>query len=224
MKAFRNRVKTTVLALVMVACMVASVLTGFGTVEAKADQTPVQFAYYNRDTGEFTTESRNAYVEVSSESNLPGLTMGNGKWYVFKTTVGINSRITVSGTANIILVDGCVFTASKGINVASGSALNIYGQGTINGENSTPGELIATGWGKQAGIGGGDGESGGCITINGGEVTATGDSNGAGIGGGDHGAGGNITINGGEVTATGGNNGAGIGGGYSGAGYPSQKP
>ena len=212
MKVFRNRVKMTVLALVMVACMVASVLTGFGTVEAKADlpQTPVQYAAYNQDTGEFTTDSRNAYVIDSDADNL---TLSNGQWYAFKGNVTITNRVTVPRTVNIILMDGCVFTASKGINVASGNTLNIFGQGTINA-----GKLIATGNGGDSGIGGEATQGGGKITINGGIVTATGSDGGAGIGGGKRGPGGTITINGGIVTATGGDKGAGIGGGKEGTG------
>ena len=69
-----------------------------------------------------------------------------------------------------------------------------------------------------AGIGGGNGGSGGTVTINGGNVTATGVDSAAGIGGGYDASGGTITIHGGNVTATGGGSGAGIGGGLNGSG------
>ena len=183
-------------------------------VEAKADMTPVEYAYYNEGNKTFESRSCSDYVMVITADSLE---MTDGKWYVFDETVEITNRVTVSGSAIIILTNGCEFNAPKGINVASGSALTIYGQ-TINGATVRSGKLIATGENCQAGIGGGEDESAGVITINGGEVTATGGYNGAGIGGGLHETGGIITINGGEVTATGGAGGAGIGGGAGGAG------
>ena len=222
MKDFRHHLKTTVLALAMVACMVASVLTGFGTVEAKADQ-PVEYAFYNKATGKFETLSCDSYVAVSTEAHGNDLTMSDG-WYVLDGQVRIDTRITVSGTANIILKDDCTFVARYGINVASGSALNIYGQGTlVNGENATDGILSANFSSSDynsAGIGGGNGETGGDITINGGTVVVKGSYEGAGIGGGKGGAGGNITINGGLVTVNTDRSGiaAGIGGGSEGNG------
>ena len=86
-------------------------------------------------------------------------------------------------------------------------------------DSKSPGILSANGNHYAAGIGGGDGEDGGNITINGGIINATativGNPNaGAGIGGGNYAAGGNITINGGIVNAQGAYHGAGIGGGY----------
>ncbi len=178
-------------------------------VEAKADMTPVEYAYYNEGNKTFESRSCNDYVTVSTSGALE---MTDGKWYVFGGTLTLNDRVTVSGSAIIILKNGCEFNAPKGINVASGSALTIYGQ-TTNGTTATLGKLVAIGENHQAGIGGGDEESAGSITINGGSVTSTGGYWGAGIGGGSRGTGGIITINGGEVTATGGECGAGIGGG-----------
>ncbi len=93
-----------------------------------------------------------------------------------------------------------------------GSSLTVYDQS--NGSNM--GELTATGGYAQAGIGGGDGGTGGTITINGGTITARGGSGSAGIGGGNSSAGGTI-INGGIVTANS-TTGAGIGDGSGGTG------
>ncbi len=206
------------LGMVLVVSMIVSCLTGFGKEEAKATLPSVPYLYYNDTNGRFEEKNRDDYVLVSSASQL---TMSDNKWYVFDGQITISNRVKVSGTANIILVNGCVFTASKGINVATGNALTIYGQGTINGAT---GQLIAEGAPDQAGIGGGNGESAGSITINGGKVRATGgkatqvrEKDGAGIGGGGDGSGGTITINGGEVTARG-LAGAGIGGGQYGDG------
>ncbi|GHV47192.1 hypothetical protein FACS1894181_00140 [Bacteroidia bacterium] len=137
-----------------------------------------------------------------------GSTLGND-WYYVSGTVTVGSRITVTGSANIILEDGCDFTVNGGIQVQGSNRLTIYGQST--GTNT--GKLTAQATNNQyAGIGGSSGNSGGTITINGGTVEATGGSNGAGIGSGINGSGGTITINGGTVTATGGNiDAAGIG-------------
>ena len=131
----------------------------------------------------------------------------DGKWYVVNGEVSVASRITVTGTVNLILCDGAKLTANEGIALTSGKTLNIYGQ-----SNGT-GELTARGGEKIAGIGGGNKEHAGNVTIHGGVVYATGGTNGAGIGGGNEGNGSNVTINGGKVYATGGTNGAGIGGG-----------
>ena len=86
-------------------------------------------------------------------------------------------------------------------------------------DSSHAGKLIANGNTYGAGIGGGNGESAGNITINGGVINTKATlSNsalnyGAGIGGGCMGDGGNIVINGGVITSLGSYHGAGIGGG-----------
>ena len=136
----------------------------------------------------------------------------DGGWYVVQGEVDINSRVNVSGTVNLILADGCNLKINGGINVSSGNSLTIYGQ------DEGTGALTATGADSQAGIGGGQSQSGGTITINGGSITANSNGYGAGIGGGSGSGGGTITINGGTVDANGGDNAAGIGGGSSGAG------
>lgn len=208
------------LGVVLVVSMIVSCLTGFGKEEAKATLTPVPYLYYNDTNGRFEEKSCTIYEIITGSTTTFNGSKGES-WYVAEGTVTVSDRITVTGTVNLILKDNCVFTAAKGINVASGNALTIYGQGTINGAT---GQLIAEGAPNQAGIGGGNGKSAGSITINGGKVRATGgkatrvrEKDGAGIGGGGDGSGGTITINGGEVTARG-LAGAGIGGGQYGDG------
>ena len=209
------------LGMVLVVSMIVSCLTGFEKEEAKATLTPVPYLYYNDTNGRFEEKSCTIYEIITGSTTTFNGSEGES-WYVAEGTVTVSERITVSGTVNLILKDNCVFTAAKGINVASGNALTIYGQGTINGANTTAGELRATGGENEAGIGGGNREDVGSITINGGKVTATVesmfDSYGAGIGGGHYGKGGYIIISGGEVTATAGWYGAGIGGGFYGTG------
>ena len=172
----------------------------------------------------------------------------DGKWYVVLDSVSIDSRITVNGTAHMIITDGATLDAKQGITVLSENGLILHGQssgtGNLNaaagdlndtagiggGEYGTAGEITingvnvtAAGGMSAAGIGGGDDGGAGTITINGGTITATGGSYGAGIGSGGHtgqrGSGGTITINGGTVTATGGNQAAGIGAGSLSGGY-----
>ena len=139
----------------------------------------------------------------------------NAGWYVVNSNVTISERVTVTGKVHLILANGYTLNATKGITVTGGNSLTIYGQ------SGGTGKLTATGDSLQAGIGGGGGQSGGAITINGGTVNATGGLQAAGIGGGGSGAGGTISINGGTVTAKGGGSiygGAGIGGGIYGTG------
>ena len=148
------------------------------------------------------------YTEVTADT----ATFEDGMWYVVNGEILNGNRITVTGTAHLILTDGSKLTTNNGINVANGSTLNIYGQGAGTGTVTANG-----GSNKGAGIGGKQNESGGTVNIYGGTVTATGSGGGAGIGGGygaSGGTGGTITIYGGTVTANGsGLGGAGIGGG-----------
>ncbi|MEE3406125.1 MAG: hypothetical protein VZR73_18820 [Acutalibacteraceae bacterium] len=135
-------------------------------------------------------------------------------WYVTKSGSRFNSseRLYVHGTVNIILTDGVTLECLDGINVPSGSTLNIYGQSDGTGELKAIADTNCV-----AAIGGNDGQSNGTINIYGGKVTATADVDAAGIGSGDDAHAGNINIYGGTVNATGGSTssdgGAGIGGG-----------
>ena len=134
----------------------------------------------------------------------------DGKWYVVSDNVTVSSRITVTGTAHLILCDGATLTASKGITVNNGNTINIYAQ------SGGTGELNAGSDTSVASIGGGyRGASSGTVNIHGGKITATGGTNASGIGGALEGGNGEVNIYSGEVTAQGQNFAAGIGG-YSG--------
>ena len=165
----------------------------------------------------YTTKTADSYTPVADSTEA---VTWNAGWYVVNSSVTISEPITVTGTVNLILADGCTLNAEKGIVVETGNSLTIYAQSVGTGT------LNATGT-DSAGIGGAgrtdygvDGGSSGAITIHGGNITAT-SQNGAGIGGGapwagaNGGSGSNITIYGGSVTAqsTGTMGGAGIGGG-----------
>ncbi len=179
-----------------------------------SDSVSYMEASYTAENGvTYTEKTADATALTSSSTSL-----SNG-WYYVTGNVTVSSRITVSGTANLILCDGATLTASKGITVATDadgdnpSTLNIYAQ------SAGTGKLIAKGIENFSGIGGyGDTENydfykGGTINIHGGTIEATGGEKGAGIGGGRGGYGGTLTIYGGTITADGGEEGAGIGGG-----------
>ena len=167
---------------------------------------------YNTTTQEFETLTAPVYTTVTSGTT----TMNNG-WYAVKENTTISSRITVTGTVNLILFDNATLTASQGLNVTQGVALNIFGQ-----TNGTGVLTASCGDDYMAAIGGNKNQAGGTVTIHGGTVRATvGDYGyGAGIGGGLEGNGGTVTIYGGTVRATVGAHGygAGIGGSRNGNG------
>ena len=176
---------------------------------AHAQLLPIE---YLDDNGE--KQSCEDYTEVTSKTNV----FEDGKWYVVRESAEVKDEINVKGTAHLILVDDKSLSVSFGINVPKDKKLNIYAQST----DDKAGSLTVTGAMNHAGIGGGYGNSGGTIIINGGKITANGGNYAAGIGGGQ--ADGSykstctVTINGGVVTANGNYNGAGIGGGMNGAG------
>ena len=101
-------------------------------------------------------------------------------WYLVSGTVTNDTRIEVKGTVNLILTDGCDFTASQGLHVPSGSALNIYAQSVANRGSLTANNYALTNYAAIGGNGGEDregkatsGESAGDITIYGGNITIT---------------------------------------------------
>lgn len=151
----------------------------------------------------------------------------DGEYLIWETTTtnrvvvapGVDADIFLFGT-NIQLAAGCALdmsgatadielfginTLKSGTNYAGlqcpdGAALTISGDGTINASSVSSG----------AGIGGGNLQKGGVITILSGTINAKASTNsigngGAGIGGGAGGACGVIRISGGTITATGGN-------------------
>ena len=181
-----------------------------GTINGKVSGNIVVDTYY-LDTDNKTQNTQANLVTTGSTTWTDS--DPDGGWYVVNDDIEISQRVTVTGNVHLILADGCKLTASQGINVTVGNSLTIYGQAEGTGALTAE----CSDWGS-AGIGGGQSQSGGAITINGGKVDAEGGQYGAGIGGGRGGAGGTIIINSGRVKATGGKNAAGIGGGNGGAG------
>jgi len=150
-------------------------------------------------------------IDITSETKT--LIPGNKYKTVADTTIADRITIDGEGSVTIILKEGTTLTAEKGINVTDDQELQIEGTGS----------LVATGDPKTAGIGGGEGEDGGTVLIQGGDIRANGgEGGGAGIGGGKGGNGGstiiqkldgksapNVTTKGGNATSHGIGNGDG---------------
>ncbi len=209
--------KKKVLSVFLSICMIVSCMAGISITAGAAGSV----SYLDADGG---TKSCTDYTVVKEDT-----TTWTSGWYVVDNDTKIYTDVTVTGDVKLILCDGKILTALKGIKVDGTNKLTIYAQSTVE---STMGALSADGASGCAGIGGGEKEDGGNISINGGKVTANGGRFAAGIGGGYYGDGGNININGGIITAYGSNNtnygrhntnygsdsAAGIGGGHGGAG------
>lgn len=143
-----------------------------------------------------------------------------GGWYVVTGDLLFQEGLVVSNSVNLILADNATMIVSNNwagraaVNVPAGVSLAIYAQS----EGGNMGALEAFGGLNGAGIGGGDREGCGMVTINGGYITAGSGGEASAIGGGANGAGGTVTVNGGVVEATGGSSASGIGGGREAAG------
>ncbi len=177
--------------------------------------------YIDNDATKGIQEWKTGEVEATVVESAPwGVTWDAGWYVVTGEDVQLKEGAACKGAVNLILADGAKLTAT-GVDMNSTPGIQVSGDGnslTVYGQANQTGQLITTGGNYAAGIGGGNGDTGSNITINGGIVTATGGDRAAGIGGGYQRSGSNITINGGEVTATGGLNAAGIGGGKNAAG------
>jgi hypothetical protein len=149
-------------------------------------------SYYDPTDAVNPTKTVTNPTAITGETTAIGTT-GQTTWYYVSGNVTCSSRIEVLGTVNIILADGCKFTASKGIEVygyESANALNIWAQSTGDG----CGRLSASRENYDAAIGGNggpenyglgvDGNPAGIITIYGGNIYANGN-----IGGGNGGVG-----------------------------------
>ena len=170
--------------------------------------------------------------QITAETTAIG-TADTETWYYVSGEVTNSNRIEVSGTVNLILEDGCDFTVSKGIHVASGNALNIYAQsvanrGSLSADNNVNDAAIGGNGGEDgSGTNATAGENSGAITIYGGTITITNGNIGGGDGGdgtmepgessnepgkGGKGGNGNVTIYSGNVVVVSGNIGGGNGG------------
>ena len=153
----------------------------------------------------FTTRQLKNYTHVTSSTT----TFEDGKWYVVTESITNDNRITVQGTAHLVLCDGVTLYQNAGFGVTSGNTLNIYGQ------SEGTGLLSASSNGRYASIGGNsDNSNCGTVNIHGGVIYCSSSAYGAGIGGGQGGNGGTVTIFGGKVnTSSTGSVGIGMGAG-----------
>jgi hypothetical protein len=160
------------------------------TVSATFGLDPAAIGYvaYNAEANMYESLLRLSPTAVGNNTTTLGST-GNETWYVVNGNVAVSNRMEVQGTVNLILADGSMLAAQRGITVHSGNTLVIYGQ-----EDGT-GKLIATGTqvngsgSEAAAIGTVESNTGGTIIVHGGNVSATGYEWTAGIGGGVRGGG-----------------------------------
>jgi len=212
----KHKIRTKALSWLLSLALALSLVPGMGlTTYAAIPDNGKYIVYTANGTTATSTEAAiptgGNVVEITA-SNVP-TNWEDGKTYVITETASVSTRITVTGTANLILTDGNTFTASKGITVADGNTLNIYAQSEGNNAGVL---LINSVDDNNSGIGGGttaNDRNAGALIIHGGKIVASGGQYGAGIGGGYMGNGGIVTIYGGAITAAGGRRAAGIGGG-----------
>ena len=210
MKVFKGRLTLVVLT----AFVIIGMMPACGNkVFAASD---VQYVERSWNGSKVTETTKTAWCTPVSDVDYDEF--HNGWWYYVNSNVEYDDRVEISGTVNLILADGKTLTCNDGINVGSGSTLNIFpGPGGS-------GKLVAKGDTNDcAAIGGNDGQAGGTIVIHGGNVVAdcynsNAGEDAAGIGGGEGASGATVDIYGGTVNATGGtkdsaNSGAGIGSG-----------
>lgn len=162
----------------------------------------VPYIKYSYTDGTLTSTQETAVRYFTLSSSQSALT---SELYVAKANVSWNSSLTISGNANLILMDGVTLTA-KGVVISGTNELTIYGQ------TQSSGQLKSNGTGENPGI---TLMEGGKLTVHGGVITAAGHSNydvnnttgagGAGIGGKfNKDMNGTLTVYGGTVNATGG--------------------
>ena len=207
-----------------------SVLTIFSPTSiawAQEEEEEEGIVYYDPTAPEGEQMKRTVEYTTLSEDTFEDNSVLEEGWYYVNDNVWIDNRITVNGTVNIILGDGCTLEVQKGIEVPEDQTLNIYAQSNGDGRGSLVASVGEGGeyhQGRDAAIGGNGGDDGcnngmraGNINIYGGNIEAHGN-----IGGGngangrmetDGGNGGhsNINIYGGYVCVYGS-----IGGGYGG--------
>ncbi len=193
-----------------------AVIDGTSYTDEKTEVLPrLGTPYFGLDEREHIADAEDINDFVSEQHMIPGGTAENPSWCVISGNVTVDSRIDVTNNANLILADGAVFTAHKGITVGADASLNIWAQSGGTGKLIVDDPLEdypGVGSGPAGGMFGSS-ESCGAITINGGDINVIG-AKGAGIGCRDNvlTAKGSVTINRGKVIASCTGEGAGIGG------------
>lgn len=171
---------------------------------------PANVDYFD-PTAAAGAQTKKASAILLNSSN----TLLSSGWYYVDGETTISDRITVKGTVNLILADGCEFNAGAGIRVAEGNTINIYAQSAGEGcgkfkANVAYDAAIGGNAGTDRPDNGDPGENAGTINIYGGQIKVDDNSGiiGGGMGGngadkgGDGGDGGTISIYGGMVSAS----------------------
>lgn len=212
--------KTTGIVLSIV--LMLSVFSGIPFYVSAAGGVTYVFRSWDPTEKKVVQETRTCtdYTELSAVS---GSELNQGSYVVSHNTT-VDSRLVVSGTADLILCDGAKLTLKKGIRVPPDARLNIFGQ------SKDTGKIYAhmprnSEYAKGAVIGGGNNENSGDIYIHGGTLDLNnGDGyssdynngyGGACIGGGIDSGAGEVVIYGGDISVTSIYS-AGIGGGRNG--------
>lgn len=105
----------------------------------------VNYLDYDADTGQFVTAQAEDVIVIDENTTTWG-DSGKETWYLARGTVTIPDMVTVNGTVNLILEDGCNLTVSENIYMPaaprdSTTTLNIYAQS----EGDSMGSLTAHG-------------------------------------------------------------------------------
>lgn len=99
-----------------------------GELELQTQAAAVPYSAWNGTKVADVSGGCTDYVTVDGSTT----SFEDGKFYVVASNVTVNDRITVSGTAHLILCDGAKLTAKAGI-TTTGATLNIYGQSAGTG-------------------------------------------------------------------------------------------
>lgn len=105
----------------------------------------VNYLDYDADTGQFVTAQAENVIVIDENTTTWG-DSGKETWYLARGTVTIPDMVTVNGTVNLILEDGCNLTSVQNIYMPaaprdSTTTLNIYAQS----EGDSMGSLTAHG-------------------------------------------------------------------------------
>ena len=130
----KHKTRTKALSWLLSLALMLSLVPGMSMTAMADSEVSYQEGSWSSNSVAFTAKTAANPTTLANDTTA----WGSGNWYVVPAGgVTISTRITVTGTANLILTDGTTLTASKGITVADGNALNIYAQS----EGDTAGSL-----------------------------------------------------------------------------------
>lgn len=127
-KTFWQKAISVCLALLMIPALIPAQLV---ISASAADAIPYIYRYW--DGVNVVSETK----QCESYTNVNGISSYLSGWYVINSSVSIENRLTVYGTANLILCDGVKLYLYNGINVSYGNTLNIYCQSGGSGGTVT---------------------------------------------------------------------------------------